>query len=175
MDFVSWMGIQNREWVLVFGMGIEWSISRTLIPGDSKIDFPWNPFHVTSWNRPSSDVLCLFVCGVIGDLFFKIRWWRELLIGENSIIRKDWKKWKWREKQFLRWLAVHSLQRILYSQLVSIWRQRHKTPMRQRILVYDTKPHVTYPVALLHTASTGRNLRPHKLFLWLTTLRWLPN
>jgi hypothetical protein len=36
-------------------MGIEWSISRTLIPGDSKIDFPWNPFHVTSWNQPSSD------------------------------------------------------------------------------------------------------------------------
>ncbi len=37
-------------------MGIEWSISHTLIPGNSKIDFPWNPFHAKSWNRPSSDV-----------------------------------------------------------------------------------------------------------------------
>jgi hypothetical protein len=29
--------------------------------------------------------------------------------------------------------------------------------MRQQILVYDTKPHVTYLVAILHTASTAGN------------------
>jgi hypothetical protein len=51
----------------------------------------------------------------------------------------------------------------LYSRLVSIWRQKHKKPMRQQILVYDTKPHVTHPVAL-YTQLLQQGI-PHKLFL----------
>jgi hypothetical protein len=59
-------------------------------------------------------LLRLVISTVTGYLFYEIGWWRVLLTGEGSIMRKECKKLMWRQKQSSRQLVLQRLQGISY-------------------------------------------------------------
>jgi hypothetical protein len=132
------------------------------------IDVNYNLGHVTFATMYkiklfNLTLLRLVISTVIGDLFFKIRWWWVLLIGEGSIKEKRLKDMEMMtEANATATSSTDPTKDIEQSTAGTFLALGHKLPLRHPKLrhpklVRNTFTHVTHLLGLLRTGSTARN------------------